>query len=373
MLNRILSLIPAVSMALVPASALAQGGGTALGGTSSSESTDIYEVISGDTLWDLCSQFFGDPEYWPTLWSINNEEVSNPHYIYPGQRLRFEPGTDVRPPSVLLRNQKVADISFDERFVPKFGFIQAEKDCRLYVPFGSEAAGSPRTLQAASFLSRSEVEPLGRLDSAVPGKIRLTLGDVVYLRFRNPGDVGCGDIYSLYHEVKEVRHPEVRSARLGKVYAVTGEVMVSDVGDKWVTARVVQAYSEFKRGELITERIPVTGQVRTRQVSQDLDGFVIDKSHDENLLIQRNQVVYIDLGRSDGVESGTTFWVVRRGDGLTTKKRDEDQTLPDQVIGRLIVFSADEQVSTAVLTDQAIDVRIGDRVTSRLTTDNESR
>jgi hypothetical protein len=299
--------------------------------------------------------------------------VSNPHYIYPGQRLRFEPGTDVRPPSVLLGDQDVADLSFDETFEPLFDFVQGERECRLYVPFSSTQAGTPRTLQAASFLARSEVEPLGRLDSAVPGKMNLSLGDTVYLRFRNPDDVSCGDIYSLYHEVKEVRHPEVRSARLGKVYAVSGEVMISDVGDKWVTGKVIQSYGEFSRGELVTERIPVTGQVRTRRASQDLDGYVIDKSHDENLLIQRNQVVYIDRGRSDGVESGTTFWIVRRSDGLQTKKADEDQTLPDQVIGRLVVFSADEHVSTAVLTDQAVDVRVGDRVTSRLETESAAR
>jgi hypothetical protein len=367
LLNRLFSLTACLSLAAAPNIATAQ---TSLGGTGTA---DVYEVIPGDTLWDLCSQIFGDPDYWPTLWSINNEEVSNPHYIYPGQRLRFEPGTDVRPPSVLLGDEKVADISFDATFEPLFDFIQGEKDCRLYVPFSSMKVGTPRTLQASSFLARSEVEPLGRLDSAVPNRHGVTLGDVVYLRFRNPDDVNCGDIYSLYHEVKEVRHPEVRTATLGKVYAVTGEVMISDVGDKWVTARIIQAYSEFSRGELLTERIPVTGQVRTRTASQDLDGFVIDKSHDENLLIQRNQVVYIDRGRSDGVESGTTFWVVRRSDGLQTKKRDEDQTLPDQVIGRLVVFSADEHVSTAVLTDQAVDVRIGDRITSRLETDQASR
>ena len=45
-------------------------------------------------------RFFGDPEYWQTLWSINNQEITNPHYIYPGQSLKFQPGTDLRPPSL---------------------------------------------------------------------------------------------------------------------------------------------------------------------------------------------------------------------------------------------------------------------------------
>jgi hypothetical protein len=66
------------------------------------------------------------------------------------------------------------------------------------------------------------------------------------------------------------------------------------------------------------------------------------------------------------VQSGTIFWVLRRGDGLTLLKNHIDHTLPDRVIGRLVVFAADEFVSTAVLTDQAVSVAIGDRITSRL-------
>jgi hypothetical protein len=76
--------------------------------------------------------------------------------------------------------------------------------------------------------------------------------------------------------------------------------------------------------------------------------------------------VFIDRGRNDGVQSGTVFWVVRRGDGLSTKAAQIDQSLPDQVVGRMVVFSADEHISTAVMVDQALDVHVGDRITSRL-------
>ena len=34
---------------------------------------DVYVVARGDTLWDTCQVFFGDPEAWPGLWSITNE------------------------------------------------------------------------------------------------------------------------------------------------------------------------------------------------------------------------------------------------------------------------------------------------------------
>ena len=60
------------------------------------------------------------------------------------------------------------------------------------------------------------------------------------------------------------------------------------------------------------------------------------------------------------------MWVVRRGDGLNLKPTQEDKTLPDQVVGRLIVFSSDDHVSTAVMVDQSVAVQVGDRITSRI-------
>jgi hypothetical protein len=330
-------------------------------------SADLYRVVPGDTLWDICERFFGDPEYWPTLWSINNEEITNPHYIYPGQALQFQPGTDLRPPSLLVAGDAalIDDLSFDENFEPIVHFLSTTQDCALPVPFTSKNDWDI-ALAAPSFMTRSPLEPLGVVESAVVKRSLLSEGDTVYLRFRNLSDVNCGDIYTLYHYVKRVRHPKVVTARLGHSYQVSAEVLVMDVGPKWVTATVVQSFGEFLRGELVTDRIPVTGKVRTLEMAEQIDGFVIDKTHQENLMLQSNQLVYIDRGRSDGVQSGTIFWVLRRGDGLTLLKNRVDHSLPDRVIGRLVVFAADEYVSTAVMTDQAVVVEIGDRITSRL-------
>ncbi len=331
------------------------------------EGADLYSVVPGDTLWHICERFFGDPEYWPTLWSINNEEITNPHYIYPGQFLQFQPGTDLRPPSLLVAGDAavIDDLSFDENFEPIVHFLSTTQDCSLPVPFTTNMDWDI-ALAAPSFMTRSPLDPLGVVESAVARRELLSEGDTVYLRFRNLSDVNCGDIYTLYHYIKKVRHPKVVTARLGHSYQVSAEVLVTDVGSKWVTATVVQSFGEFPRGELVTDRIPVTGKVRTLQLDQQLDGFIIDKTHQENLLLQSNQLIYIDRGRNDGVQSGTIFWVIRRGDGLTLLKNRVDHTLPDRVIGRLVVFAADEFVSTAVLTDQAVSVEIGDRITSRL-------
>src|SRR6185369_11533031 len=50
----------------------------------------IYVIKQGDTLWGLSERFIRDPEYWPDMWSKNGQ-VTNPHFIYPGQKLRIFP------------------------------------------------------------------------------------------------------------------------------------------------------------------------------------------------------------------------------------------------------------------------------------------
>ena len=47
-----------------------------------------YTVQKGDTLWDLSQKFSDTPWQWPELWK-ENQEISNPHRIYPGERIRL--------------------------------------------------------------------------------------------------------------------------------------------------------------------------------------------------------------------------------------------------------------------------------------------
>jgi len=48
----------------------------------------FYTIKSGDTLWKISSNFYGNGAKWNTLFEENREVIQNPDLIYPGQVIR---------------------------------------------------------------------------------------------------------------------------------------------------------------------------------------------------------------------------------------------------------------------------------------------
>lgn len=324
------------------------------------EPPDRYIIQPGDTLWDISSAFMGDAYYWPRLWSFN-DYITNPHWIYPGNVIVFRPGTLLEPPNLELGEQ------------PRQGYVVEAQDFEISEPecgpdmrFEDEIPTT--TYLTNTFLGRTdEVEVWGELESAKPGFLSLSEGDLVYLRLDDPGAVDCGDLVSVFRRGSAVRHPEARKLRYGNLYTVVAEARVVHVGDGGLVSAVVRnSYAEAHRGDLIGPSFPMSAEMAVSAPRGDLDGVIIARSgQDEYELAGPGETVFIDRGRADGLRVGNSFYVVHHRDEAVSH-RLEDPKIPAQVVGRVVITRVNEDFSAGVLVDAARQIRVGDRVAMQI-------
>ena len=316
---------------------------------------DYYVVQPGDTLWEIAQKFLGDAYYWPRLWSVN-EQITNPHWIYPGNRIIFQMGTDLDGPRI--------DIGGDNhQTVTTYNIVEETYECGPDIRFTEEWDSD--IYDIPGFLApRRDVEIWGRVDHARDGATHLAETDLLYLKVDDPDAFECGDTVAIFRRVKKkVRHPENSRNRFGDLYSIVGDAQVVHRYGDYISAVVRDSITEIKRGDLIGPSTPIHIEVDVRNPDGDLQGTIVERLNYEYMLGATREVVFIDRGRADGVRRGNSFYIIQQQDGLSD---EEDTSLPPSVIGRLVVLSVDEYVSTAVITDAERSISIGDRLTQEV-------
>lgn len=323
---------------------------------------DQYIIQPGDTLWDISSKFLGNSDNWPSLWSVN-EQITNPHWIYPGNRIVFVAGTEIEPPGYSLapgepyvhEGYVTPTVYFEE------GVMECGPDARFNEPLRSTQYRAPALLEDGRELDKLGSVYKARLASASQGE-----RDLLYLELDDPGYAECGDIVSLVRrERRRVRHPEGGS-RYGGLYRVLGEARILHLQDDIATAVVRRSYFEIMRGDEVAVRIPTTVELEVEPPHGSLEGVIVARlGEDENNLASQGEVVFLDRGRADGVRVGNAFYVLERRDAFIDLKKD-DPRLPASVIARIVVVRVDENTSTGVVVQAAQAISTGSHVTQRL-------
>ena len=127
----------------------------------------IYVVKRGDTLWDISERFFKDPFFWPNLWS-RNPTIGNPHFIYPGQKLRILPDRI----EVVTTPVPSSPTAGSESATP--GDLKSIRE-KIFQVFGSEG-----------FITEKELAGVGRIVATNHDRVIVGAMDTVYT------DIGSG-------------------------------------------------------------------------------------------------------------------------------------------------------------------------------------
>ncbi len=315
---------------------------------------ETHVVKSGDTLWDLCAKYLNSPWYWPKIWSYN-PQITNPHWIYPGNELRFYPSDENLPTNVEV-SQNIE--SGEDLAVP--GELDPDELVKTtgQIQVGRTAPDSVWTT-LVGFISTEDHDKAGEIINAEEETVMLSDYDRVYMKLKSAGKKG--DRLCVYRITREIEHP-VTGDSIGYAVEILGGIEIIDTSPVVATGQIAQSFRPIERGDYVGKWPEYFGQrVAPVQNTAETQGYIVETVGDVIGQIGEHHLVFIDKGRSAGVQRGNTFRVVERGDLYTRDTED----LPNEEVGQIMVLDVQEGASTGIVTYALRELAVGDKIEMR--------
>ncbi len=305
----------------------------------------IYIIKRGDTLWGLSERFMKDPYYWPDMWS-KNKEITNPHVIYPGQRVRVYSDRLVIEPMGTAAKQASS--------AAKTGEIAQEiAEQRIFSIRGTEG-----------YLMEKDHRPAGYIIGTYNDRVIIGIDDIVYTDIGSNNGAHGGEKFSIFRDEGPVNHPATNEI-LGRKIIPLGTLQLTDVEPQASRAIITSNWKEILSGSyLMPYRNGHSREVTLKMTTRDLKGYIVE-SHAGSQYIAAGDVAYIDLGSSQGVEPGNMLYIVRdiTVDKIVTQGRVD--RLPQELLGALVVLETGKKTSTALVVKSIDSINRGDKVISQ--------
>jgi hypothetical protein len=294
---------------------------------SAAQLPEVHVVQTGETLWALSERYLGDPFLWPEIDRINTDVVEDPHWIFPGEELRLLQARAVIDSVTVVDELPVEEPLEVEELEPP-PVAPAPPPTETAPTVFQESGPSVRTmdLSAPIFryrpLRRGQFYSAGFLTEGEELPWAKVLGAVGTPTLRN---LASSSVATVFDEV-EIEAPESATYQIGdsllvarvfrdvrgwgKVVSPTGIVRVTGTAGSVVHAEVIVQFHRVADGQFALPLEPFRnpGDVVPVPIENGATGEIVDV-RDLHPVRQQQDIVFIDLGRSDGVSLGDVFEV----------------------------------------------------------------
>jgi len=304
-----------------------------------------YTIHKGDTLWDISDQFFDSPWLWPELWQ-ENDQIPNPHWIYPGERIRLyqQKGSDKFTLKVPGKESMTQDSSADVQ-------VSNEKDQEkepVYYLYPS--------IDQVGFITKDEIKPLGTIFD-IKDNIRLVdMGDTIYIQYdeENADKLLRGSQFTIYRKLLPTTDRK-QNKLLGNQYYILGRVEIIKKEEDFVVGQVVASYRAINIDDFILPYVKRSPKIPIVLSPSGIDGKII-LSEEHTDLMGDFMVAFIDKGSVDNVMPGHQYSIYTQQQGIKNKKK---VLFTPVDYGRLIVLHVEKYVSTVLITQTDYHVEPG--------------
>jgi hypothetical protein len=312
----------------------------------------IHVVARGDTLWHISDAYLGTPWVWPSIWK-DNEDIANPHRIFPGDRIWITPWE--------MRRLSAAEA---EKRLAAHPAEQAPEPEVVSQPPMPEPAVDPQMFHRESaeemvgLVTEEIVESAASIVSAVPSRVMLGFGDRVYVGLGRD-DVAKGDRFTIFRTREKVFDPET-GRMLGWHVDYLGWLEVIEPTDETSVAEIRLSGSEIEIGDRLMRREPPELDIAIGPSPTEVEGRI---SFFPNLrtLMATQDFVYLNRGSEDGLSVGSPLEVYRSGFTARETARDESVRVPERVVAQLLVLRAQPNSAVAVVRHTHEELALGDR------------
>jgi hypothetical protein len=305
---------------------------------------DEYVVQVGDTLWDISGKFLKDPWYWPEIWYVN-PEIVNPHLIYPGDVLGLVYIDGV--PRITNVRASTYRLSPQARVTPLNEAINS-------IPYDSISA----FLRTGVVLEKKQAESLPYILQSRGDHLIAAAGNDVYVR--GTDSVAPGARYSVVHIGDELIDPD-DNRTVGYHGIWVGEGTLRRSGDPATMALTSTAQEAIRGDRLIPETIDIPLNFFPKAPGSQIDGRIISVVGGVTQIGQ-HQVVVLNRGTSDGLNTGDVLSVFQTGAEVEDKIEGGKVKLPDEQAGTIMVFKVYNDISYALVMEATQAIHIHDAV-----------
>jgi hypothetical protein len=308
--------IVAALMSILPAAAIAEGN---IEDHIIETETGIYYIVQpGDTLWDLSQQFSDSAWLWPDMWN-ENQQITNPHLIYPGDRIKLYRRSDVDSVKAGVPGPKPAGKTFKYNDIDAVGFIR-----------------------------KPALEPSGIIIDVKRPKNLLSDYDEVYIEPRPGNEFAIGDKFTVYRTLSEIFDNETREY-IGIQHLLLGIVEIIQTTPDVAVGKVDKTFRAIALDDLVTPYLKRPNIIEIKDSVPGLEGKLIS-TEDHHNLISEYRTAFIDKGEIDGIEIGQYYTIFdQRKNRVIAKGREKTIQLPPQKMGSVFVLHTEENNATVLI------------------------
>lgn len=317
----------------------------------------VHIIASGETLWSIASQYYGNPYLWPQLWE-QNTYIRDAHWIYPGD------------PLLIQGESAAADVAavdeMDIQPVVTSSGISASADLPMGVPI---ALGTEADILCWGYLGQEdeylpirvgafEDVELKYVEGARSQDTGAATGEILYIEGDGVEGLIPGETYLVVKPQQLVVRPGSRDV-IGRHYDYRGQVRILCLIEGRAVAYISQSCSTINIGDrlkpLPLAPIPLSRETRMANACTPVNGkqtgYIVN-AKDYSEALGEGSLVEIDLGRDDFVEPGDFLTIYRHVPHTNSR----------QILGEVGVLTAEPGTATGRITRMRYSMRVGDMV-----------